>query len=134
MKSIKFSCKAARDIFTKDLKKEEFKILSDSEVEVAMADVPKRTENDACSYADLYSMASSMRQEMNWHRQAMAAEMQYHRDQFYDHVKGHLPPIHSAEQMKRAVAALGMDKEYDVQKRVVFASSGGELLLDFKKK
>jgi hypothetical protein len=43
--------------------------------------------------------------------------------QFRDeHTNGHLPSVKGAEQMQRAVDALGLDKEYDVQKRTVYAS------------
>lgn len=36
---------------------------------------------------------------------------------------GHLPKVTGAEQMTRAVKALGLDKEYDVQQKVIYAKN-----------
>ena len=41
----------------------------------------------------------------------------------YDHkYSGHIPPIKSVEQMNKALKSLGLDSEYDVAKRTIFAS------------
>lgn len=43
---------------------------------------------------------------------------------------GHLPAVKSTEQMKRAVSALGLDDEYNVEKRTLWASQrGGQKLV-----
>ena len=36
------------------------------------------------------------------------------------HLKGHIPPLKSKEQLERAIKALGLDKEYTVEKRTVY--------------
>ncbi len=55
---------------------------------------------------------------------------------FDNHLKGHLPPINSVEQMQRAIEGLGLSKEIDVQKRVIYASNGKQdkLVLEISKK
>lgn len=42
---------------------------------------------------------------------------------------GHLPAVKSTEQMARAVDALGLNKEYDVQKRTLYAKRGGDVMV-----
>jgi len=51
----------------------------------------------------------------------LGSALSYHMDSFSDHKKGHLPPVKSNEQMKRAVAALGLEDEYDVPKSTISA-------------
>lgn len=52
----------------------------------------------------------------------------YCEEELYKHESnGHLPSVKSAEQMKRAVSALGLDDEYDVQKRTIYASTNGSV-------
>jgi len=42
--------------------------------------------------------------------------------EIYAHYKGHLPSVPSVEQMKKAVKALGLSEEYEVQSKVIFAN------------
>ena len=43
-------------------------------------------------------------------------------NELYNHYQGHIPKINSVEQLNRALKALGLDSEYDVAKRTIFAS------------
>jgi len=61
------------------------------------------------SYADMtYDYACSIAQRLTKHTDASK----------------HLPEIPSAEHMARAVKALGLDKQYDVKKKTIYASKG----------
>ena len=43
----------------------------------------------------------------------------------YEHTsQGHLPKLAGAAQMEKALKALGLDGDYEVQKRVIYASDG----------
>lgn len=45
--------------------------------------------------------------------------------QLYDHTdKGHLPPIVGAGRMQKALKAVGLDDDYDVQKKTIYANDG----------
>ncbi len=70
-------------------------------------------------------------QQVKWAVESMKAYMQewgnslrYLREELYKHQEGHLPKITSPGQMAAALKALGMDKDYEVQKRMVFADDG----------
>lgn len=117
----KFSCQASRDIFTKDLKKEEYKILGADELEVITA-MPMKDDKDAMSnmmYELSYKVANL--EYANRYNQSEAA---YYRQLFADHMDTakHLPQCPSTEHMASAMKALGWDKTYEVQKRQIFAS------------
>ena len=43
---------------------------------------------------------------------------------FYQHLQGHLPPLNGADQMQKAIDALGLSGDYDVQKKTIYASNG----------
>jgi hypothetical protein len=43
-------------------------------------------------------------------------------NQFYQHQQGHLPKMQSAEQLEKALKVLGLDKEYQVEKKTIYAS------------
>lgn len=43
---------------------------------------------------------------------------------FYDHLKGHLPPILSVEQLQKAIETLGIGGDYKVEKKTIYASDG----------
>jgi hypothetical protein len=52
-------------------------------------------------------------------------EIQWVYRELREHKEGHLPPINSASQMSKAVDALGLSDEYEVAKKVIYASDGG---------
>lgn len=41
---------------------------------------------------------------------------------FYQHTQNHLPPIVGADKMTKALKVLGLDGEYDVAKKTIFAA------------
>lgn len=55
---------------------------------------------------------------------SLSAQIDWLNERLSTHMQGHLPPINSTEQMSRAVEALGLDSEYDVQKRTIYAGRG----------
>ena len=68
---------------------------------------------DAPKYAyhsDMMNMYDYMMQEVDYLYKVLGS-----------HFQGHLPPIKSTEQMSRAIEALGLDKEYEVEPRVIYA-------------
>lgn len=51
-------------------------------------------------------------------------------DELWKHSSdGHLPPIKSAAQMTQAISALGLNDEFDVQKRTIYANRSGSTLV-----
>lgn len=51
--------------------------------------------------------------------------------------KGHLPPIMGADKMNKALKALGLDGDFECQKRIIYASSPKKssiLEIEYKKK
>lgn len=52
-------------------------------------------------------------------------QLEYLWESLSRHMQGHLPPIKSTEQLERALKALGLDKEYEVEKRTIYASRRG---------
>ena len=45
----------------------------------------------------------------------------------YDHMSnGHIPQITGAEKMAKALKALGLEGDFDVQKKVIYASDGSK--------
>lgn len=57
-------------------------------------------------------------------------------DMHYKHLEGHLPKISGAEKMQDALKALGLEKDYEVLKPVLysFASSNKFIEVEYKKK
>lgn len=51
-------------------------------------------------------------------------DLNYYRDQFYNHTQGHLPKIVGASAMEKALKAIGLGDDYTVEKRVIYASDG----------
>lgn len=49
--------------------------------------------------------------------------IRYLREELYDHKEGHLPKM-SFDHLKRALETLGMDDEYELKKKVIYADVG----------
>ncbi len=47
-------------------------------------------------------------------------------NRIYEHESGHLPKIQTPSQMKNAISVLGLSEDYEVQKRIVYASQNGK--------
>jgi hypothetical protein len=52
------------------------------------------------------------------------------------HEEGHLPKIQGPEKMQKAIEAIGLGGDYEVMKRVIYASNGArdEEVIEFRKK
>lgn len=127
-KVFKFSAQASRDAFLKDLAQDKYSVLSETEVEIVLADDMEEKEEcgekeEMCSKCELEHAMMCVSQELQYLYRYMNSEMSYVYQMFSSHMQGHLPPINSAEQMKTAISKLGLSEEYDVQKRVVYAST-----------
>lgn len=54
---------------------------------------------------------------------------EYYWKMFSEHTSnGHLPPILGAEKMDAALKTLGINKDYDVQKKVIYASKNNYII------
>lgn len=50
--------------------------------------------------------------------------LDYFRETFYEHLQGHLPKITGAGQLTKALKVLGLDGDYEVQKKTIYANDG----------
>lgn len=71
---------------------------------------------------------SCSKEEFEMAMEYLNRRLAYIEEDFYNYVnwhsKGHLPPINSAEQMKRALDALGLSEEYEVAQKVIYSKEG----------
>lgn len=70
-----------------------------------------------------YDEKEVTKEDLEWVTEMLLEEIQYlHEkwgwleDEIYQHKKGHLPKAKSAEQLQRAIDALGLSAEYEVGK------------------
>ena len=99
-------------------------------ISYAMADC----QEDKKSYSEediderVYSIVSDfaeyMMKEMQWQMNWVNSELDYLYSEFYKHQQGHIPKISSPSQMSAALKTLGLDGDYDVMKKVVYAKEG----------
>lgn len=87
---------------------------SDDEEEMCSMDCMEDTVEEAFSAAMDY---------MRYQSEYLMSEINYLYQSFARHQEGHLPPVKSAEQMARVVDKLGLDKEYEVVKKVIYAKT-----------
>lgn len=70
----------------------------------------------------------------------IASQINYLTNNFYSYVQkhseGHIPPINGADKMQNALDKLGIGKDYDIIKPVIFANKNGniEATVNFIKK
>jgi|SRR6478736_10528209 len=102
-------------------------------VEYSIADycpsTPSTTEAH-CEYVkvdDLQCLLSQYAQyfyqEMQYQFNWVWSELEYIEQAFYNHQKGHLPPISGAEKMQKALDVLGVGGDYEVQKPIVWVQA-----------
>lgn len=93
----------------------------------------KADDGEECEFIkkdDLRCMFSAFSQyllkevqyQMNW----VYSELEYLEERFYNHKKGHLPPINGAEKMQNALDALGIGQDYEVRKPVVWVQASNK--------
>lgn len=85
-----------------------------NKIEAAKASMPvtgATVDDLSAVYRSLYSSIDYLNQRIG-----------YIWDAIYAHQDGHLPKTNGVEQMSRAVAALGLDKEYQVAPKVIYAN------------
>lgn len=78
---------------------------------------------------DKMSSLMSYVQDLNYAFRSLSYQIDYLFESLSAHRQGHLPPIKSTEQMERAIKSLGLDKEYDVEKRTIYASRGAQFVI-----
>jgi len=103
-------------------------------VEYSTADYaePAR-EATAVTYADLESMCSYLYREMQYQTNWLSSAVSELDNALWKHrTEGHLPAIIGPEKMQKAIEALGLAGDYEVQKRVVYASNAS-IEVDFVK-
>lgn len=92
------------------------------------------------SYEDLYKEADALWRQIADMRASMDDALYKMRREIYDmfsqHIDGHLPPVMGPEKMQKAIEALGIGGDYQVQKRYVYASTGKveEEIVELRKK
>lgn len=86
---------------------------------------PSEEPEDSTEMEDQMEEMDSQMQSMCWTCEYLQSQINYLAQSFYDYVnyhsQGHLPAAPSVEQMTGAVKALGLDKEYNVQKKTIWA-------------
>lgn len=98
-------------------------------VEYSIADYCGEKVSDSCTpcaptYDDLSRVASYILQEVQYQTNWLYARIAGLENEFYGHVyNGHLPPIQGPEKMAKAISVLGLDGDYEVKKRQVYAST-----------
>lgn len=100
-------------------------------VEYSVADYCETKTADAnceylklCDFQDVMSRyAQYFFQEMQYQFNWVWAEIDNLYSAFYDHKKGHLPPINGAEKMEKALTALGIAEDYEVMKPIVWVQA-----------
>lgn len=73
---------------------------------------------------------NEMQYQLNW----VWSEIDWLANRLYKHeTNGHLPPINGAEKMQKALDALGIGGDYEIQKPIVYASTrlGKSMEVDF---
>ena len=91
--------------------------------------VAYEVECKSCEEENEREMYCQMYREFDRRMEYVWARMDRMEQRIWKHEsEGHIPPIKSAEQLQRALAALGLDSEYDVQKRTIYASYGDHTL------
>jgi hypothetical protein len=82
-----------------------------------------------CEFSNYFY--NEMQYQMNW----VWAELDYIENAFYKHVsQGHLPPINGAEKMQKALDALGIGSDYEVQKPIIYAAKSNSFEVDISAK
>lgn len=55
--------------------------------------------------------------------ESLSSYVKYLNEAFYQHQKGHIPPIKSVAQMEKALKNLGLESEYSVEKPSIYVSA-----------
>lgn len=123
MKKYKFQSKASLENFIEGLDQNKYKLLENNEVEI-IASLPNEDDTDK-------------EREMRWAIEDLSYEVKYALAQMNylygaleNHYDGHLPPIVGAGKLEKALKALGMDDDYEVKKRAIFANKRGDFEVD----
>lgn len=87
----------------------------------AELEVKMEEEDDSVSEEDLKSLA----EYLNYRIDSVNRELERLYTRFWEHAgNGHLPPIVGAEQMTKALEALGLAGDYKVEKKTIYATDG----------
>jgi hypothetical protein len=99
--------------FAKEIVKLE-KLVANDPSQIDKADPATNSQIQSCMSA-IYSVANNLHNRID----NMCASMWNYQD---SHASGHLPPIKGAGAMNKALASLGLDKDFVAQKKTVYAS------------
>lgn len=132
----KFTSKASKDIFLKAVDNKKLKELSETELEYISAEMGPEDEDEheeMCSKKEVECMMQELYSYMSYYNEYVRSELSYLYSMWNRHQEGHLPNVGSSEQMQRVVENLGLSDEFEVAKKVIYASSkdrSGDLLLE----
>ena len=111
MKKLNFSSKESLERFLNAVGKQNISKADDLSVEVTWDDVDQI----------ISSLFSYIESELSW----LSKRISSLDERLYRHAEeGHLPPIQGAGKLEGAMKKLGIDDDYDVKKRVVWAEDG----------
>lgn len=127
MKTLKFSNKTVASAFQETLKVEgSIKENEDGSVSLSYVHNEPCCEKSACPdsmEADMKNMAEGLYKYFDRRCSYINERMDDLWRALFEHKEnGHLPKVNGAEQMKKAVEALGLSDEYEVQKKRIYAS------------
>lgn len=129
--SRQFTKESEASEFVKGLKEEvgiEASYKQDGESFVTEASIGETEKKESYSTDEVYDMIEGLYSYVNYEMKYAFNRINYLAQSFYSHAyEGHLPKVNGAEQMQKAVSALGLDGEYEVQKKTIWASKGGNL-------
>lgn len=117
------------------------------QIKKSLADIHVDIDTDDCcqpaTKEDLEELAEIMFSNLDYFYNIInrVVEMVYDSqdrfyEMFYSHLQGHLPPINSPSQMEKALEVLGVGKDFVVEKKHIYSSTGDveRTLLDISKK
>jgi hypothetical protein len=91
----------------------EISVAYDSQADCSM-------KKEYASMEDVQYAMRSWSNEMSYEMKYIKEDMKYARDEYYKHLKGHLPAIKDSALMQKAIDALGLGESYNVVKPTIY--------------
>lgn len=108
-----------------------------TEFDIIKAEISATPDSEMCSKKEMYGMMDRIMNSVysmvdNLHQRINAVDNAYW-EQLRDHYQGHAPAFKTASQLQAFLKTCGMDKDYNVIKPAIFASTkhGMEVTLDY---
>ena len=95
-------------------------------LEKAFAEYDKESKAEIVNSDQLKTVLINLGNELSYIHERIT----YLRQEFANHLKNHIPNPRSVEQLQRAIEKLGLDKEFEVKKTVIYSSSNGGMVAE----